>query len=261
MARNLKIILKLILIGLEGCLVLMFLLPMFIGIVNVGAQFGLIMSTLLLLITVFWKGFWRLVRKISAHKAGKIILIAMLAVFVLLVLYAVILSGLMVSAACNSPKNPDAVIVLGCKVQKSGEPSIMLSNRIYAAYDYLGENPGTVCVVSGGKGDDEPISEAEAMKNVLLSLGVEESRIITEDKSESTRQNIEFSLAALREKGIEAKETAIVTDGFHQFRASLIAREFDITPTAVSAETPVRLVAAYWIREWFALSHRFVFGS
>ena len=60
---------------------------------------------------------------------------------------------------------------------------------------------------------------------------------------------------------MEVTEAAIVTDGFHQFRAGLIAKEFDIVPTAVSANTPMRLAAAYWLREWFALSHRFVFGS
>ncbi|MCM1300017.1 MAG: YdcF family protein [Firmicutes bacterium] len=261
MARNLKIILKIILIAAEACLVLMFLLPMFIGIVNVGAQFGLVMSVLLLAATVFWRQLCRLVRKISGRRAGKIILIIILAVFILLVIYAAVLSGLMINAACNSPRAPDTVIVLGCKVQPSGNPSVMLNRRIEAAYGYLEENPDIICVVSGGKGSDEPVSEAEAMKKALVDKGIDETRIIAEDKSESTRQNIEFSLKILEEKGMEVTEAAIVTDGFHQFRAGLIAKEFDIVPTAVSAQTPMRLVAAYWLREWFALSHRFVFGS
>ncbi len=261
MARNLKIILKVILIGLETCLVLMFLLPMFGGIVNVGAQFGLLMSLLLLAVTLFWKPLSRFVKRIYSHKAGKIILIIVLAVFILLTAYAAVLSGLMIGAMANTPQNPDIVIVLGCKVQKSGSPSIMLNNRINAAYDFLEKNPQVPCVVAGGKGEDEPASEAETMKRVLVDKGIEESRIIVEDKSESTRQNIEFSLKILEEEGIEVTEAAIVTDGFHQFRASLIAGEFDIVPTAVSAKTPMRLAAAYWLREWFALSHRFVFGS
>lgn len=261
MARSLKTIFRIILIAAEVCLVLMFLLPMFIGIVNVGAQFGLLMSALLLGATVFWKRFCRLVGKIWKHKAGKIVLIAILAVFILLVTYAAVLSGLMINAACTPPQNPDTVIVLGCKVQKNGNPSLMLSKRINAAYDYLSENPEPICVVAGGKGSDEPVSEAEAMKKALIEKGIEESRIITEDRSESTRQNIEFSLKILEEKGIEVNEAAIVTDGFHQFRASLIAKEYGIAPTAVSADTPLRLAAAYWLREWFALSHRFVFGS
>ena len=261
MARNLKIILKVILIGFEICLVLMFLLRMFVGIVNVGAQFGLLMSLLLLGATVFWKRLSRLVKKIYSHKSGKILLIIILSVFILLTAYAVILSGLMIGAILNTPQNPDIVIVLGCKVQKSGSPSVMLNNRINAAYDFLVENPDIPCVVAGGKGEDEPVSEAEAMKKTLIDKGIDESRIIIEDKSESTRQNIEFSLKILEEKGMEVTEAAIVTDGFHQFRAGLIAKEFDIVPTAVSANTPMRLAAAYWLREWFALSHRFVFGS
>ncbi|MDE7281518.1 MAG: YdcF family protein, partial [Ruminiclostridium sp.] len=138
---------------------------------------------------------------------------------------------------------------------------MMLRQRINAAYKYLNENPDIICVVSGGQGADEPLSEAEVMKSRLVEKGIAEDRIIAEDSSESTRQNIEFSLALLKEKDIDVTDIAIVTDGFHQLRAGLIAEEYDLKPSAVNAETPLWLVAPYWVREWFALSHRFVFGS
>lgn len=261
MARILKKVFWIALMAAESCLVLMFLLPMFKGIVNVGAQFGLLMSVLLLFVTAFWGKLCRAVKKLWRKKSGKIFLCTAGGVFGLLTAYAVVLSALMLGSSLNFPQKPDAVIVLGCKVQKNGSPSLMLNRRIQAAYNYLEENPDVICVVSGGQGADEPVSEAEAMKKTLIDGGIAESRIITEDKSENTRQNIELSLKILEEKGIEVTEAAIVTDGFHQFRASLIAKEFAITPTAVSADTPSWLVSAYWIREWFALSHRFVFGS
>ena len=256
-----KKITKVILIIFELLLTAMFVLPMFRNVMNVGAVFGFGMSMALLAVTVFWQRVKALVIRITVNKVGKTVFFLLCGIFGLLVIYALVLSGIMAKAALTSPKAPDAVIVLGCKVQKSGNPSLMLSKRIDAAYEYLAENPDMICIVSGGQGSDEPRSEAEVMKACLVEKGIDEKRIFEENRSESTRQNIEFSLALLKEKNIEVGEAAIVTDGFHQYRASLIAGEFGLEPTAVNAETPLWLVAVYWVREWFALSHRFVFGS
>lgn len=245
----------------ELALIIMFILPIYVKVTNIGVVFGLFMSVLLFAVTAFWKKIKRILKRILAHRIGKAIFVAFCGVFGLLVIYALILSGLMLKSLVTAPEKPDVVIVLGCKVQKSGNPSLMLNQRIKAAYKYLEENPNVICVVSGGQGADEPLSEAEVMKSRLTEKGISEDRIIVEDKSESTRQNIEFSLALLEERGITVSEAAIVTDGFHQFRAGLVAKEYDLNPTAVSAETPLWLVMPYWVREWFALSHRFVFGS
>ncbi len=252
---------KAVLIVFELLLTAMFVLPMFRRVMNVGAVFGFGMSMSLLAVTVFWQRVKVLVKRIMGTAVGKIIFLSLCGIFGLLVIYAFVLSGIMAKAALTSPENPDIVIVLGCKVQKSGNPSLMLSKRINAAYEYLTENPDVICIVSGGQGSDEPSSEAEVMKDCLVEKGIDENRIFTENKSESTRQNIEFSLDILKENNIEVTEAAIVTDGFHQYRAALIAGECGLEPAAVNAETPPWLVAVYWVREWFALSHRFVFGS
>lgn len=256
-----KKVLRIGLMTAELIFLTMFLIPLFVKVVNVGMIFGFFMSLLLFTATFFWERVKVLIKRLLANKAGRAVFFFLCGILGLLVIYAFVLSGLMLKAVLTSPKNPDIVIVLGCKVQKSGNPSLMLSKRINAAYEYLEENPNLICVVSGGQGSDEPFSEAEVMKSCLVEMGIGEDRIIVEDKSESTRQNIEFSLALLKEKNIEADEAAIVTDGFHQYRASLIAREHNLITASVNAKTPPWLVAAYWAREWFALSHRFVFGS
>ena len=252
---------KAALIVFELLFTAMFIMPMFRRVINVGAVFGFCMSLALLAVTVCWQRVRTLVKRIMENKVGKAVFLSLCGIFGLLVIYAFVLSGIMVKAFLTSPKNPDAVIVLGCKVQKSGNPSLMLSKRINAAYEYLTDNPNVICIVSGGQGSDEPESEAAVMKACLVEKGIDENRILAENKSESTRQNIEFSLALLKENNIEITEAAIVTDGFHQYRAALIAEEYGLIPTAVNAKTPPWLVAAYWVREWFALSHRFVFGS
>ncbi|HBH96131.1 MAG TPA: YdcF family protein [Ruminococcaceae bacterium] len=259
--RIFKKTVQITLIALELLIIFTFAFSLFRNVNNIGVIFGLFMFSALLAVTVFWQGVKALVKKIMAHRGLKILFFSLCGIFGALVIYAFVLSGLMLKSALTAPQNPDVAIVLGCKVQKSGNPSLMLSKRIDAAYEFLSDNPDVICIVSGGQGPDEPASEAEIMKSRLTERGISEERIIAEDKSESTRENIENSIAILKEKNIDAAEAAIVTDGFHQLRAALIAKEYDLVPTAVNAETPPWLAASYWIREWFALSHRFVFGS
>ena len=244
---------------LAGCT--MFILPMTVGVKNIGAVLGLLFFILCFVVTLFCKPLLGLAKKMTKRLWGRIVLISLAVIFGILVLYAAVLTSLMLCAAYAQPKDPDVVIVLGCRVQPNGSPSLMLKKRVDAAFEYLSENEEVSCIVSGGKGSDEPVSEAETMKKLLVEMGIDEERITAEDRSISTRQNIEMSLKLLEEQGKTVTEAAIVTDGFHQLRASLIAKENNITPTAVSAETPRWLVPPYWVREWLALSHRFVFGS
>ena len=59
----------------------------------------------------------------------------------------------------------DYIIVLGAQIYERG-PSAVLRFRLDKAVEYLNENPQTKCIVSGGKGSNEPCSEAEGMKNI-----------------------------------------------------------------------------------------------
>ena len=250
-----------LLMALEAIALALFIAPMSGRLYNIGNIFGFAVAFLCFAATVFWEPFRRLLKRIWSRKWGRALLSAFGTVLGLLILYAVILSVVMVSAAVNYPQDPDAVVVLGCKVGSSGNPSLMLQDRINAAYRYLTENTDVICVVSGGQGADEPSSEAQVIKDGLVENGIDPSRILLEDKSTSTRENLEFSLNILGSNGIQAKNIAIVTDGFHQLRASMIARDLDIEVSAVSADTRFWLLPTYWVREWFALSYQLVFGS
>lgn len=258
--RYIKKVVWIILLVLETAAIVMFASLIPLGIQNIGVIFGLCMSVFALLVTAFVKIAVKMLKRLWRSKAGKTVTIAFFSVFGLLAVYALLLSSLMIGEIMNTPDNPDAVIVLGCKVHRNGKPSLMLSKRIDAAYEYLSENKDVICIVSGGQGEDEPISEGEAMKVALVEKGIEESRIFVEDKSENTKENIEFSARLLEEMGIEVNEAAIVTDGFHLYRASLLAKGTWRKTTSVAADTPWRLVTSYWFREWFALSSLFILG-
>ena len=115
----------------------------------------------------------------------------------------------------------DYIIVLGAQVRKDG-PSPVLKYRLDKAVEYLNENPDTVCIVSGGQGSNEPWSEAEGMARYLQEKGIDTARILTEDQSQTTGQNITNSKKLMK----EGASVGIVTNNFHVFRALQIAKKY-----------------------------------
>lgn len=120
------------------------------------------------------------------------------------------------------PAGLDYLIVLGARVEPDGSPSKALKRRIDAAAKYLADNPQTVAVATGGMGTDEVIPEAECIKSELLRLGIEENRILVENQSATTAENMEFAMR-LMENGKAAK-VGVVSNNYHIFRALKLAR-------------------------------------
>lgn len=115
----------------------------------------------------------------------------------------------------------DYVIVLGAQWKSTG-PSEVLRRRLIQAANYLASNPDTKVIVSGGQGDNEIMSEAAGMKEYLIKTGIEEERILVEDKSANTYENLTFSGQLL---DIGQDSVVIVTNNFHMFRALSIAKK------------------------------------
>ena len=142
---------------------LWFVLPLVIGsIFNIGNATGIVLSVLLIVYMKWMSKIQIKMKKLWRKKYGKGILIFLSAAALTILSLVVIESSLMIRAATKAPEENATAIVLGCRVY--GErPSLSMIERLEAAYEYLEENPDTVCIVSGGKGDSENISEAEAM--------------------------------------------------------------------------------------------------
>lgn len=145
-----------------------------------------------------------------------------------------------------------AVIVLGCGLSQKDQtsPSLMLYGRLQAAESYLRENPEAKVILSGGQGPGEKISEAESMYRYFEARGFDMTNIFREDQSKSTEENIAFSVELAKREGISLENgIAIVTDGFHQYRAHSHAHTLGLETYSVSARAPVALQAFYWARE------------
>ena len=183
--------------------------------------------------------------------AKRILMITVCVILSAILLYAAVVSGFMLHAAHKTPPENATVVVLGCKVN-GVTPSLMLTRRLEAACDYLTAHPDAVCIVSGGRGSDEQISEAQAMFNYLTARGIDEDRIFREDRSTTTEENLRYSREIIEREGLP-REIAIATDGFHQLRASIFAGRQGLSAFAISADTPWYTFSAYYARELVAL--------
>jgi len=121
------------------------------------------------------------------------------------------------------PEGLDYLIILGARVEPDGSPSKALKRRIDAAAKYLADNPETVAVATGGMGTDEVIPEAECIKIALVELGIEENRILVENQSTTTAENMEFSMRLM--DGGAAAKVGVVSNNYHIFRALRLARK------------------------------------
>ena len=168
-----------------------------------------------------------------------------------------------IEASFGDPKEQvDYVVVLGAKVRVTG-PSASLWDRIYGAYDYLEDHPNVIAVVSGGQGADEPISEAKSMRDELVALGIDESRIWVEDQATSTWENLNFSLDLIEEKtGQRPEKLGVVSSEYHLFRASLFAEACGVDFVGVPARTSrVSQMVNHFMREVAGVWHYLILGG
>ena len=151
---------------------------------------------------------------------GFLHLLFWIAVLIVLVLFFVLEGQILSGFHEKGEKDLDYIIVLGAQVRADG-PSPVLAYRLDRAYDYLTENPDTICIVSGGQGYNEPCTEAEAMAKYLMERGVPEEKVIQEKEATTTKQNIRFSMALMEADA----SVGIVTNNFHVYRSLHIAED------------------------------------
>ncbi len=125
------------------------------------------------------------------------------------------------TAAAAPPAGMDCLVVLGAGLRPDGYPSETLRFRLEAALEYMGENSETTCIVSGGQGFGEPLTEADAMAEYLVARGLDESRITKEELSTTTAENVRNSSELIDPNA----SVAVVTNDFHLYRALRIAEK------------------------------------
>lgn len=194
-----------------------------------------------------------LIKNASKRWLGRIIIILFTVLIGGIILLVSLFSFLMMKAANKMPNGDETVVVLGCRVY--GErASLMLMERLDAAYEYLIENEGAVCILSGGQGEGEDITEAECMYRYLTKKGIEPKRLYKEEKSTSTRKNLAFSKEIIEQNDLK-RDIAIVTNEFHEYRATKVAKALNLNSSAIPAKTAWWLFPTYYVRELYGIMY------
>ncbi|MGN7478232.1 YdcF family protein [Solibacillus silvestris] len=150
------------------------------------------------------------------------------------------------------------VVILGAKVKPGGVPSLSLANRLDAAVDYMQKHPNVRAIVSGGQGADEDRTEASVMSQYLMERGIDKNRILIEDQSTSTYENLLYSKKLLPE---QVTSITIVSNDFHLKRATILAGKIGLQADVLAAPTPKSVESKSRIRERFALIKAYIAGQ
>lgn len=155
------------------------------------------------------------------HLLPKVLRVIIISVVILCGIVFLVVEGCVISGfSRKEDRDYDYLLVLGAQVKENG-PSVVLQYRLDEAFQYLEDHPHTICIVSGGQGANEPMTEAEGMASYLIRKGINRERILKEEHSLKTNQNIRNSIELIPDHA----SVGIVTNNFHMFRALKIAKK------------------------------------
>lgn len=196
------------------------------------------------------------------HKGGiflKRIIFALLFILIILVLIFYWLDYEMNAALKNEADGSNEyVVILGAKVKPGGIPSQSLKNRLDAAVDYLQKYPTVKAIVTGGQGADEDRTEASVMADYLIEHGISEERVLLEDQSTTTYENLLFAKKLLPEN---TESITIISNDFHLKRATILAQKLGLKADVVAAPTPKVVNTKSRIRERLAIIKAYTRGQ
>ena len=222
------------------------------------AIFGLTFGTVFIMAVGMFIAFFGLTyAKVSDAKIDRLLLRSRL--FLLGVLLLGVISFVWIETLVLQAARPDSVVnakyavVLGAGL-RGDQPSQTLKNRLDKGVEYLRANPEAKIVAAGGVGAAATLSEAEVMKRYLTAQGIAETRVLLEDKSRTTDENLKFTKALIiAREGMPAHSIAVITSDYHLYRAKQIAGKYYPQVQGLAAESALMLKINYAIREYFAV--------
>lgn len=241
-----------------GCILFVwFFWPLLLkGILNAGNVCGMAGSALLIFYGIRHQAVHRFIAELWQSRPARVCLLILAVLAAEAIMLMAVAAAVIIGAASkNIPDNTPAV-VLGCSV-KGTVPSRVLQERIDAASAYLKEHPKAVCILSGGQGRGEDISEAECMYRELLEGGIDAGRLYQEPESVNTKENLENSKKILENLGISG-ELTVISSEFHLYRGRYWAKNLGYQTYGYGAHTDWRYFPTYFLREIIAVVHLWI---
>lgn len=143
-------------------------------------------------------------------------------------LYACVLLAM---GSPDAPQAADCIIVPGARVV-GNVPSRSLESRLDRAVELYRAGMGEAIIVCGGQGPNETASEASVMRAYLIQAGIPQERIVVEDRSLNTRQNLRFARQVMQHNGWQS--AVIATSDFHAARTLATAKQEGLTEVSVA---------------------------
>ena len=262
MNKGLKKAFGAVLIVISALLGLTFLRTMFAFISMPWCIIGLVICLSVIFMVLFYN-------KLKTKRPIRLLINAYIGLLIIGTAYIGILSTFIISASMNTPQaavaagtfsaeTPQTVIVLGCQAI-NGYPSEMLRARLDKAAEYMNENPSAVCITTGGQGGNEIEPEAVTMKRYMITKGISDSRIYTEENSRNTQQNLAFSYEIIEKTGLP-RDVVIVSEGYHLYRGQRQAEKLGLSAFTLPAESHDAWYAlpSCWLRECIAITRDYV---
>ncbi|MEH3088835.1 MAG: YdcF family protein [Microbacterium arborescens] len=147
---------------------------------------------------------------------------------------------------------PAAVVTLGSGLRRDGSVPPLLAQRVTLGVRTQRRFPDALLVLSGGQGEDEPRSEAAAMGEYAVGLDAPQDRMLIEDASRTTEENLTFTRELLRDRGVSGAVLAVTSD-YHAFRAATLLRSLGMPGHAIGSRTAAYYRPSALLREYLAL--------
>lgn len=235
-------------IAFPGLLVITFLVEGIRIIKHEGIKQVNFLSVLFSVLLCSYLIVWPIIGDFEKNVFGTVIylIISFSIIYVLSLLAVYILSAILNLIHLKKSREADYIIVLGSGIiGKKVTP--LLAARIEKGIRLLQYNPNAMMIMSGGQGVGEDIPESEAMAAYAIDKGVDTKRILLEQKSVSTEQNLLFSRNLIEK---ETPKIIIVTTAYHVFRALILARKQGMRCVGFGSKTKWYFTLNALIREF-----------
>ncbi|MGN1277279.1 MAG: YdcF family protein [Floccifex sp.] len=156
-----------------------------------------------------------------------------------------VVSGLLNLFHLSKHKKLQYIVVLGSGILGT-KVTPLLASRIDKGIELYNKNPNSILIFSGGQGPGEDIPEAQAMANYAYEKGIDPSRILLENQSRNTHENLLFSFALMD----NPKKVAIVSTSYHVFRALILAKKENLKCIGFGSKTKWYFTFNALIREF-----------
>ena len=251
-------------IAFPAVLILVFFVEGIRVIRHEGIKPANLLSMLFSILLCTYLAVWPVIGNLGKNRLGTAlyIIISFLAVYVLSLLAMYSLSAVLNLFHLKKKRNADYIVVLGAGII-GDKVTPLLAARIEKGIELLRYNPNAVLIMSGGQGSGEDIPESKAMAAYAVDKGVDTEKIVMEQKSVSTQENLRFSRELMNK---QKPQIIIVTTAYHVFRALILAKQQGIRCVGFGSKTKWYFTLNAFIREFVGYlrltwkKHTFVIG-